>query len=46
MVDQLESMSQTRTPAPFSLEGELAKIKIPIPLNRVDDAEAVIVHRY
>jgi hypothetical protein len=33
MVDQPESMSQTRTPMPFSLEGQLAKIKIPIPLT-------------
>jgi hypothetical protein len=35
MVDQLESMSQARAPAPFSLEGELAKIKIPIPLTEL-----------
>jgi hypothetical protein len=31
-IDQPESTSQTRTSAPFSLEAELAKIKIPIPL--------------
>jgi hypothetical protein len=35
MVDQLESMSQARAPAPFSLEGELAKIKIPIALTEL-----------
>jgi hypothetical protein len=35
MVDQPESTSQTRTPAPFSLEAELAKIKIPIPLTEL-----------
>ena len=32
MVDKLELQSQRRTPTPFSLEGELAKVKIPIPL--------------
>jgi hypothetical protein len=35
MVDQPESTGQTRTSAPFSLEGELAKIKIPIPLTEL-----------
>jgi hypothetical protein len=32
MVDKPELMSQGRAPTPFSLEGELAKVKIPIPL--------------
>jgi hypothetical protein len=31
-VDKPELMSQGRDPTPFSLEGELAKVKIPIPL--------------
>jgi hypothetical protein len=35
MVDKPELMSQGRTPTPFSLEGELAKIKIPIPLTEL-----------
>jgi ribonuclease HI len=35
MVDQPELMSQGRAPTPFSLEGELAKIKIPIPLTEL-----------
>jgi hypothetical protein len=35
VVDQPESTSQTRTPAPFSLEAELAKIKIPVPLTEL-----------
>ena len=34
-MDQVESTSQTRTPAPFSLEAELAKIKIPVPLTEM-----------
>jgi hypothetical protein len=32
MVDKPELMSQGRAPTPFSLERELAKVKIPIPL--------------
>jgi hypothetical protein len=35
MVDKPELMSQGRAPTPFSLEGELAKIKIPIPLTEL-----------
>jgi hypothetical protein len=35
MVDKSEQMSQCRTPTPFSLEGELAKIKISIPLTKL-----------
>jgi hypothetical protein len=35
MLDQPESVNQTRTPVPFSLEAELAKIKIPIPLTEL-----------
>jgi hypothetical protein len=35
MVDQSESTSQIQTPMPFILEGELAKIKIPIPLTEL-----------
>jgi hypothetical protein len=33
--DQPESTGQTRTSAPFSLEVELAKIKIPVPLTEL-----------
>jgi hypothetical protein len=35
MVDKPELMSQGRAPTPFSLEGELAKVKIPIPLTKL-----------
>jgi hypothetical protein len=35
MVDKEELISQGRAPTPFSLEGELAKIKIPIPLTEL-----------
>jgi hypothetical protein len=35
MVDKSELMSLGRAPTPFSLEGELAKIKIPIPLTEL-----------
>ena len=35
MVDKPELMSQGRAPTPFSLEGELAKVKIPIPLTEL-----------
>ena len=34
-MDQAESTSQTRTPAPSSLEAELAKIKILVPLTEL-----------
>ena len=34
-MDQAESTSQTRMPAPFSLEAELAKIKILVPLTEL-----------
>jgi hypothetical protein len=34
-IDQPESTGQTRTSAPFSLEAELAKIKIPVPLTEL-----------
>jgi hypothetical protein len=32
VVDKSELLSQSRAPTPFNLEGELAKVKIPIPL--------------
>jgi hypothetical protein len=35
MVDRPELLSQSRAPTPFSLEGELAKVKIPIPLSEL-----------
>jgi hypothetical protein len=35
VVDKLELMSQGRAPTPFSLEGELTKVKIPIPLSEL-----------
>jgi hypothetical protein len=35
VVDKPELMSQSRVPTPFSLEGELAKVKIPIPLSEL-----------
>jgi hypothetical protein len=34
-VDKPKLMSQGRAPTPFSLEGELAKVKIPIPLSEL-----------
>jgi hypothetical protein len=34
-VDKPELMSHDRAPTPFSLEGELAKVKIPIPLSEL-----------
>jgi hypothetical protein len=34
-MDQPESTTQVRTSAPFSLEAELAKIKIPVPLTEL-----------
>jgi hypothetical protein len=35
MVEKIELMSQGRAPIPFNLEGELAKVKIPIPLSEL-----------
>jgi hypothetical protein len=39
MVDKPKLMSQSRSPTPFSLEGELAKVKIPIPLSELMNKE-------
>jgi hypothetical protein len=39
LVDKPELMSQGRAPAPFILEGELAKVKIPIPLSKLMNKE-------
>jgi hypothetical protein len=33
-------MSQSRSHTPFSLEGELAKVKIPIPLSKLMNKDA------
>jgi hypothetical protein len=35
MVDRSELLSQSRTSTPFNLQGELAKVKIPIPLSEL-----------
>jgi hypothetical protein len=35
MVDRSELLSQSKAPTPFSLKGELAKVKIPIPLSKL-----------
>jgi hypothetical protein len=35
VVEKPELMSQGIAPTPFSLEGELAKVKIPIPLSEL-----------
>jgi hypothetical protein len=35
VVDKLELISQSRVHTPFNLEGELAKVKIPIPLSEL-----------
>jgi hypothetical protein len=35
IVEKLELQSQRKAPTPFSLEGELAKVKIPIPLSEL-----------
>jgi hypothetical protein len=35
VVEKPELLSQRRAPTPFSLEGELAKVKIPIPLSEL-----------
>ena len=40
MVDKSELLSQSRAPTPFSLEGELAKVKIPIPLSELLSKDA------
>ena len=39
-VDKLELQSQSKAPTPFSLEGELAKVKIPIPLSELMSKDA------
>jgi ribonuclease HI len=39
-VDKSELLSQSRAPTPFSLEGELAKVKIPIPLSELLSKDA------
>jgi hypothetical protein len=40
MVDKSELLSQSRAPTPFSLEGELAKVKITIPLSELMSKDA------
>jgi hypothetical protein len=40
VVDKSELLSQSRAPTPFSLEGELAKVKIPIPLSELLSKDA------
>jgi len=40
VVDKLELMSQSRTRTPFNLEGELAKVKISIPLFELMNKDA------
>jgi hypothetical protein len=40
MVDKSELLSQNRSPTPFSLEGELAKVKIPILLSELMSKDA------
>jgi hypothetical protein len=40
VVDKSELLSQSRAPTPFSLEGELAKVKIPIPLSELMSKDA------
>jgi hypothetical protein len=40
MVEKSELVSQSRSPTPFSLEGELAKVKIPIPLSKLISKDA------
>jgi hypothetical protein len=40
VVDKPELTSQGRSPTPFSLEGELAKVKIPIPLSKLMNKDA------
>jgi hypothetical protein len=40
MVDKSELLSQSRPPTPFSLKGELAKVKIPIPLSKLMSKDA------
>jgi hypothetical protein len=39
-VDRSELLSQSRAPTPFSLKGELAKVKIPIPLSELTSKNA------
>jgi len=40
VVDKSELLSQSRAPTPFSLEGELSKVKIPIPLSKLLSKDA------
>ena len=40
MVDKLELQSQSRTPTPFSLEVELGKVKILIPISELMSKDA------
>jgi hypothetical protein len=40
VVDKPELMSQSRAPTPFILEGELVKVKIPIPLSELMKKDA------
>jgi hypothetical protein len=40
VVDKSELLSQSRAPTLFSLEGELAKVKIPIPLSELMSKDA------
>jgi hypothetical protein len=40
VVDKPELMSQSRAPTPFSLEVELSKVKIPIPLSELMNKDA------
>jgi hypothetical protein len=40
VADKPELICQSRAPTPFSLEGELAKVKIPIPLSELINKDA------
>jgi hypothetical protein len=39
LMDKPEMQSLRKTPTTFSIEGELAKLKIPIPLSETDEQE-------